>query len=43
MGQGAGIAAVTTIKSAGRIGTMKSKVGDWKDLFWETAYDQQGD
>src|ERR1700735_4895676 len=26
-----------------RIGTMKSKVGDWKDLFWETAYDQQGD
>jgi NitT/TauT family transport system substrate-binding protein len=26
-----------------RIGTMKSKVGDWKELFWETAYDQQGD
>jgi hypothetical protein len=26
-----------------RIGTMKSKVGDWKDLFWETAYNQQGD
>jgi NitT/TauT family transport system substrate-binding protein len=26
-----------------RIGTLKSKVGDWKDLFWETAYDQQGD
>lgn len=26
-----------------RIGTMKSKVGDWKDLFWETAYKQQGD
>jgi NitT/TauT family transport system substrate-binding protein len=26
-----------------RIGSMKSKVGDWKDLFWETAYDQQGD
>ena len=27
----------------GRIGTMKSKVNDWKELFWETAYDQQGD
>ena len=26
-----------------RIGNMKSKVGDWKELFWETAYDQQGD
>ena len=26
-----------------RIGTMKSGVGDWKELFWETAYDQQGD
>jgi NitT/TauT family transport system substrate-binding protein len=26
-----------------RIGSMKSKVADWKDLFWETAYDQQGD
>ena len=26
-----------------RIGTMKSKVGDWRELFWETAYDQQGD
>src|SRR6202020_2012923 len=26
-----------------RIGTMKSKLGDSKDLFWETAYDQQGD
>jgi hypothetical protein len=26
-----------------RIGTMKTKVGDWKELFWETAYDQQGD
>jgi NitT/TauT family transport system substrate-binding protein len=26
-----------------RIGSMKSKVGDWKELFWETAYDQQGD
>jgi NitT/TauT family transport system substrate-binding protein len=26
-----------------RIGTMKEKVGDWKELFWETAYNQQGD
>jgi hypothetical protein len=26
-----------------RIGTLKSEVGDWKDLFWETAYDQHGD
>jgi ABC-type nitrate/sulfonate/bicarbonate transport system substrate-binding protein len=26
-----------------RIGTMKSKVGDWKELFWETAHHQQGD
>lgn len=26
-----------------RIGTMKAKVGDWKDLFWETAHNQQGD
>ncbi len=26
-----------------RIGTMKSKVGDWKELFWETAYNKQGD
>jgi NitT/TauT family transport system substrate-binding protein len=26
-----------------RIGTMKSEVGDWKELFWETAYDQRGD
>ena len=26
-----------------RIGSMKSKVDDWKQLFWETAYDQQGD
>jgi NitT/TauT family transport system substrate-binding protein len=26
-----------------RIGAIKSKVGDWKDLFWETAYNQQGD
>src|ERR1700722_9595115 len=26
-----------------RIGTMKTEVNSWKDLFWETAYDQQGD
>jgi NitT/TauT family transport system substrate-binding protein len=26
-----------------RIGSMKSKLDDWKDLFWETAYDQPGD
>ncbi len=26
-----------------RIGSMKSDVRDWKQLFWETAYDQQGD
>ncbi len=26
-----------------RIGSMKSKVNDWKDLFWETAYNQKGD
>ena len=26
-----------------RIGSMKAKVGDWKELFWETAYDQKGD
>jgi NitT/TauT family transport system substrate-binding protein len=26
-----------------RIGTMKEKVTDWKALFWETAYNQQGD
>ncbi|MCC6778774.1 MAG: ABC transporter substrate-binding protein [Hyphomicrobiales bacterium] len=26
-----------------RIGTMKAKVGDWKELFWESAYHQQGD
>ena len=26
-----------------RIGTMKAKLGDWKDLFWETAYNQKGD
>jgi NitT/TauT family transport system substrate-binding protein len=26
-----------------RIGTLKTKVGDWKELFWETAHKQQGD
>jgi NitT/TauT family transport system substrate-binding protein len=26
-----------------RIGTLKTKVGDWKELFWETAHNQQGD
>jgi NitT/TauT family transport system substrate-binding protein len=26
-----------------RIGTMKTKLGDWKDLFWETAYNETGD
>jgi NitT/TauT family transport system substrate-binding protein len=26
-----------------RIGSMKTKVDDWKDLFWETAYNQTGD
>jgi NitT/TauT family transport system substrate-binding protein len=26
-----------------RIGTMKAKVGDWKELFWETAHNQPGD
>jgi NitT/TauT family transport system substrate-binding protein len=26
-----------------RIGTMKTKLGDWKELFWETAHQQQGD
>jgi len=26
-----------------RTGTMKAKVGDWKELFWETAHQQQGD
>jgi NitT/TauT family transport system substrate-binding protein len=26
-----------------RIGTMKAKLGDWKDLFWETAHNQVGD
>lgn len=26
-----------------RIGTLKTKVGDWRELFWETAHHQQGD
>ena len=26
-----------------RIGTMKTKLGNWKDLFWETAHHQPGD
>lgn len=26
-----------------RIGTLKEKVTDWKELFWETAYNQKGD
>jgi NitT/TauT family transport system substrate-binding protein len=26
-----------------RTGTMKAKLGDWKELFWETAHQQQGD
>ena len=26
-----------------RIGTMKAKVGDWKELFWETAHHNAGD
>jgi NitT/TauT family transport system substrate-binding protein len=26
-----------------RIGTMKTKLGDWKELFWETAHSQPGD
>jgi NitT/TauT family transport system substrate-binding protein len=26
-----------------RIGSLKAKVGDWKDLFWETPQQQQGD
>jgi NitT/TauT family transport system substrate-binding protein len=25
-----------------RIGTMKAKVSDWKELFWETAHHQEG-
>ena len=30
------------IEFLNRIGTMKTKVGDWKELFWETAHHQQG-
>ena len=26
-----------------RIGSMKAKLGDWKELFWETAHNQPGD
>ena len=26
-----------------RIGSLKAKVGDWKELFWETAFNQKGD
>jgi NitT/TauT family transport system substrate-binding protein len=26
-----------------RIGTMKTKLGDWKEPFWETAHNQPGD
>ena len=26
-----------------RIGSMKTKVTDWKELFWETAYQKKGD
>ena len=26
-----------------RTGTMKAKLGDWKELFWETAHQRQGD
>jgi NitT/TauT family transport system substrate-binding protein len=26
-----------------RIGSLKTKVTDWKELFWETAYNQKGD
>ncbi len=26
-----------------RIGSLKTKVTDWKELFWETAYNKQGD
>ena len=26
-----------------RIGSLKTKVGDWKELFWETAHHQRGD
>jgi NitT/TauT family transport system substrate-binding protein len=26
-----------------RIGSMKAKLGDWRELFWETAHNQPGD
>jgi NitT/TauT family transport system substrate-binding protein len=26
-----------------RIGSLKAKLGDWKELFWETAHNQTGD
>jgi NitT/TauT family transport system substrate-binding protein len=26
-----------------RIGSMKAKVTDWKELFWETAHNRNGD
>jgi NitT/TauT family transport system substrate-binding protein len=26
-----------------RVGGLKAKLGDWKELFWETAHNQQGD
>jgi len=35
------IAHVTAVLD--RVGTLKAKVGDWKELFWETAHHQQGD
>jgi hypothetical protein len=35
------IAHVTAVLN--RVGTLKAKVGDWKELFWETAHHQQGD
>ena len=25
-----------------RVGTLKAKIGNWKELFWETAHHQQG-
>src|SRR5581483_11792527 len=27
----------------GRTGAMKAKLADWRDIFWETAHQQQGD
>jgi len=26
-----------------RFGTLKTKVGDWRELFWETAHHHDGD